>query len=64
MAGGLIVDDALIEECQAEQQANLGYSYTRDEVARKIVALITEHPELTRERIVWHIGGMGTPRSS
>jgi hypothetical protein len=56
-----ILDDALIAECQAEQQGNLGYSDTRDEVARKIVDVMSVHPEFTREQIVWHVGGTGTP---
>jgi hypothetical protein len=61
MAERPILDDALIEECQAEQQDHFGYSDTRDEVARKVVDLMRVHPEFTRERIVFHVGGMGTP---
>ncbi len=30
-------------------------------MARKIVDLMRVLPELIRERIVWHVGGMGTP---
>jgi hypothetical protein len=56
MAEKPVLDDSLIEECQREQQRSLGYSDTRDVIARAIAQLLETYPDIDRDRIVSHVG--------
>ncbi len=56
-----VLDDELMEACRRAQQERLGYSDTRDELARKIVDLLRTHPDFTRTQVIARVGLMGTP---